>query len=316
MVLAVFQDISYNFHMNTYVKYQTSYIEQSSSLPFHEEQYTYQAPCLGGLHSHEFFEIGIILEGSGTHYFPDASCPLSAGDVYLVPIGTLHALENTAPMVIQNLYLLPKSALDSLNIPREAFDLFLDFFFTCIMKNPGEVYHFHLDTDGMQAIQNQIQAYQHTGCLMDTLGQAVRKNIFTNLLLLLCDSWAGSRLPDTAKKDFRILRILRILYDRIALPTGQIIQETAEILHLNPQYLNRLVKQAFHCTISQLILEIKLEKSCQLLDLDHSITDTALLLSFYDHSHFTRYFTKYFGISPSVYRNRKKHKADEISHFA
>ncbi|CCZ36343.1 putative uncharacterized protein [Firmicutes bacterium CAG:646] len=95
-----------------------------------------------------------------------------------------------------------------------------------------------------------------------------------------------------------------MICENIHTPVSQIIQKISQTLHLNPQYLNRLVKSAFHTTFSQLILETKLEKSCQLLEENSSITETALSLGFYDHSHYTRYFTRYFGISPSEYQKK------------
>lgn len=65
-----------------------------------------------------------------------------------------------------------------------------------------------------------------------------------------------------------------------------------------------MICENIHTPVSQLILETKLEKSCQLLEENSSITETALSLGFYDHSHYTRYFTRYFGISPSEYRKK------------
>lgn len=95
-----------------------------------------------------------------------------------------------------------------------------------------------------------------------------------------------------------------MICENIHTPVSQIIQKISQTLHLNPQYLNRLVKSTFHTTFSQLILETKLEKSCQLLEENSSITETALSLGFYDYSHYTRYFTRYFGISPSEYQKK------------
>jgi len=43
-------------------------------------------------------------------------------------------------------------------------------------------------------------------------------------------------------------------------------------------------------TLTNLIIENKVEKSCEYLLLDYPITAIAQILGFYDHSHYNKYF--------------------------
>ncbi|MBS6194058.1 MAG: helix-turn-helix domain-containing protein [Clostridiales bacterium] len=268
------------------------------------ESYFYSSPSHGDFHCHEFFEIGIVLEGFGTHYVNQQSFPMEPGTAYFIPIGTSHALELSENCLIQNLYILPKIILENLGITNDAHSIFMDFFLNCIVKNLENPIHLQLHSDKLAAIRQQVNLFGDVPELFPPLAHSYRKNIFSNLLLILCDAWIR---PSVSGKDIshsRDVRILRLIAENIRLPLSEIISLLSEKLALNPQYLNRVVKNSFHTPLSQLILETKLEKSCQLLAENYSITETALALAFYDHSHYTRYFTRYFGISPSEYRSK------------
>lgn len=286
------------------MEYKLSFIEQHTSLPFHMESYTYTAPSHGCSHCHEFFEIGIVLEGSGRHYINDETFALTPGTVYLIPIGMSHALDIREHTVIENLYILPKIIVENLNISGAVYSLFQDFFLTCIIQNRSTPLHLRLPETHLDILRRQTALFHQDPGMLPSLLHAYQKNIFSNLLLLLCDVWIRPAISDKEIDSSRELRILQMICENIHTPVSQIIQKISQTLHLNPQYLNRLVKSAFHTTFSQLILETKLEKSCQLLEENSSITETALSLGFYDHSHYTRYFTRYFGISPSEYQKK------------
>lgn len=286
------------------MEYKLSFVEQHTALPFHMETYSYPVSDNGNFHSHEFFEIGIVLEGSGKHYVNQSVYSLKPGTVYFIPIGMSHALSADEHTRIENLYILPKIILDMLNLSGDSHLLFMDFFLTCILKNRSVPVHLQLKEDELYAFRQHSEIFSHSPELLAPLLRIYQNNIFVNLLLLLCDNWIRPAVSSREPSLSRELRILQIIYENIQLPISQIIQCAAAKLELNPQYLNRIVKNSFHTPLSQLILETKLEKSCQFLEENSTITETALSLGFYDHSHYTRYFTRYFGISPSSYQKK------------
>lgn len=287
------------------MQYKLSFVEQHTALPFHMETYSYPVSNKGDFHSHEFFEIGIVLEGSGKHYVDQSVFSLKPGTVYFIPIGMSHAISVDAHTRIENLYILPKIILDMLNLSGGSHLLFMDFFLTCILKNRSLPLHLQLKEEELQIFRKHSELFSQAPQLLAPLFQIYQSNLFVNLLFLLCDNWIRPALSSREPSLSRELRILQLIYKNIQLPVSQIIQWIADDLELNPQYLNRIVKNSFHTPLSQLILETKLEKSCQFLEENSTITETALTLGFYDHSHYTRYFTRYFGISPSSYQ--KKH---------
>lgn len=52
------------------------------------------------LHSHDFFEINIIIKGTGTHTLNNREIQVKAGDVFVIPPYILHAYSNTSSLTV------------------------------------------------------------------------------------------------------------------------------------------------------------------------------------------------------------------------
>jgi two-component system response regulator YesN len=84
------------------------------------------------------------------------------------------------------------------------------------------------------------------------------------------------------------------------------VKEIADHVYITPTYLCHLYKSKTGRTINQFILDVRMSKSRKL------ITDTTLKLSeiserlgYSNQNYFTRTFTKYFGVTPSTFRNKR-----------
>ena len=56
-------------------------------------------------HTHEFYEMNIILKGSGTHCLEDAALAVRPGDVFVIPPMTVHAYRNTENLEVYHILL-------------------------------------------------------------------------------------------------------------------------------------------------------------------------------------------------------------------
>ncbi|MFV0466824.1 MAG: response regulator [Lachnospiraceae bacterium] len=85
------------------------------------------------------------------------------------------------------------------------------------------------------------------------------------------------------------------------------IDQLAEVVHVNSQYLMRLFKQEMGQSIMDYINERKIQTAGKLLkETDYSINFIADCVGCESNSYFTRLFKKYTGLSPSEYRSRFK----------
>ena len=90
------------------------------------------------------------------------------------------------------------------------------------------------------------------------------------------------------------------------------VADLAAVAHLSVSQFERRFKAVFQQRPAQFLVQYRLTRASQLLvQSDFSISEVALRVGFYDHSHFTRAFKALFGIPPGRYRQR--HRAGESS---
>lgn len=280
-----------------------THIQLKTSLPLYSEVYEMSCSEDNTFHSHEFFEIGITLEGSVIHDTSDGKKLVSRGIVYMIPIGESHSVNIPNFWRVQNLYLLPRLIFQSLNnsLPNPILN---HFFLKLINKDFQSIVHLSLPEAAIRDMESLVETYNKINLSNNYLLENYRSNCLFNMLMILCDAYYKKNPDGTIHKDVRSYKIMDLIHENIYSSTSYILNIISEQLSLHPQYINKIVKKAFNTTLSNLILETKVEKSCELLLNNHSITEVAQVLAFYDHSHYNKYFIKYFGISPSQYRDK------------
>ncbi|OPJ59504.1 response regulator transcription factor [Clostridium oryzae] len=89
-----------------------------------------------------------------------------------------------------------------------------------------------------------------------------------------------------------------------------------EKYYLSREYLMKLFKQEFGYGIYEYVQKIRMEKAQELLgDLDVKIQSISKIIGYRDNNYFSKAFRRYFGISPSAYRNmlieKRMHNLEE-----
>lgn len=78
-------------------------------------------------------------------------------------------------------------------------------------------------------------------------------------------------------------------------------------LGISKTHLERLVREEFGCSVMEYYSKLKFMKACFFLqNTDLSIRAISEKLGLYDESHFTRFFKKQSGITPTQYRNNSR----------
>jgi AraC family transcriptional activator of pobA len=81
------------------------------------------------------------------------------------------------------------------------------------------------------------------------------------------------------------------------------VKEYADLLHISPNHLNKIIKKSTGKTASEIISEALVMESKALLSLPgFTVSEVALALGMDDISYFSRFFKKHTGMSPSDYR--------------
>jgi AraC family transcriptional regulator len=81
------------------------------------------------------------------------------------------------------------------------------------------------------------------------------------------------------------------------------LSNLATSVGVHPVHLAREFRRFYDCTITEYILQRRLDFACQeMLNSRASLSDIALAAGFFDQSHFTRTFKVQMGMSPKQYR--------------
>ena len=89
------------------------------------------------------------------------------------------------------------------------------------------------------------------------------------------------------------------------------IEDITNHAGIDRTYLYKLFVAYEHCSPIQYLTKYRLEIATQFLDNhNYSITDAALAVGYFDHSHFSRHFKKSFGVSPGEYRQKRNNTAE------
>lgn len=87
------------------------------------------------------------------------------------------------------------------------------------------------------------------------------------------------------------------------------LNRLAKMVYFNPSYLSRTFKQETGITITEYLLEVKIQKAREMLwETDLKVQEIALKLGIDSSAYFARIFKKAVGCSPQEYRNQNFHE--------
>ncbi len=126
-------------------------------------------------------------------------------------------------------------------------------------------------------------------------------NLLVMLMLLEAARSPGSGADDS---DISALAIRAHTYIRMNFDRPISAGKVAQALGYNPDYLERVYRKVYGCTLTEAIHRRRVRMACRyLLDTDMTIEQIALACGFADSNYFRRIFRRYKQSSPSTFRN-------------
>ncbi len=255
------------------------------------------------MHSHEYCELVLVLDGNGQHITEQETYPLTTGDVFVISGNTRHGFKDARGLKLCNIQYDPDQFLRG----RPALDKMLGYhaLFDCEPDAaPGD--HFN------ERLQLAPEQLAYAVSLLATLKsefdghteghEVIIEGVF--LLLITYLSRVHSRQSqDSVLPSMRLANVISHVQKNFHEPLR--IEELARIAHLSPSQFQRTFKRTYGTTPQKFIRQVRLYKACEMLkDPNQDITSIAYETGFSSSSFFTSQFKSAMGETPTHYRRK------------
>lgn len=246
-------------------------------------------------HRHAFFQIVLFTEGSGSHSIDFQHFQVIPHQAYAMGPGQIHTWEfgpDTEGYIIN----------------------FNESFFTAICHNPNFVHEFPLfnSVSGTPATLLEAECCGEVHALMEKMvkefqadrdyKQDILRGMLLQLLVLLSRQLPRESVPGISRHQLTVLRNFERLIEE-HFRVKRLPRDYAEMLFITPNHLNALVNSVIGKPAGELIRDrVVLEAKRLLVNSDFTISQIADALNFEDNAYFTRFFKKYTGLAPEVFR--------------
>jgi AraC family L-rhamnose operon regulatory protein RhaS len=254
-------------------------------------------------HNHNFYEIIIIEEGSGTHRLNDVIFSYEANDIFFLKPSDAHEFtinEKTkfiyikfTNQFISELFLWNYGLKNKLN-----FDNLLlksNNHFGSYIFDKNDANHFRLIAELLyfEFVNFKSQSFELTF------------QLFLSLLSLFIRNVTGQDKITSPLKTNKIEQILSYITINALDANKMKISNLAKEFSMADNYISNYVKSQTGFSIQNHIIQIKLKSAEKLLrSSSFNINEITVKLGFNDASHFNKFFKRYNGVSPSKFQKK------------
>ncbi|TDH21645.1 helix-turn-helix domain-containing protein [Segetibacter sp. 3557_3] len=248
-------------------------------------------------HKHSFYHLVYFSEGSGSHSIDFLTFPVHPGQIYFMVPGQVHTWEfdNGPNGYIINFSEQYLSAL--IQNPR-----YLDQF--TFFSGQAKEQVIDIPLDGRNQVEQTLAAIvreaNSTNNLKDDFVRAALVQLFIQVNRYT-QTGGRSQLNNYNRL---LLRNFQKLIEQ-HFKEKKLSKEYAAMLYVTPNHLNALTKDITGLSAGELIRDrIILEAKRLLVNADMSIMEIANDLDFLDNSYFSKFFKKYVGVTPEIFRKQ------------
>lgn len=258
------------------------------------------------MHSHEFYEINIITEGTGMHYIENNSFPINSGDFFIIPPNIQHGYSEKSDLNIFHIILSDKffaryrddlrsvhgfSLLFNIE-PRLRAKSNMKIFpnisasdFIFFLSEIGNLYKLNQSSENMNETEKSIKTLN----LICEFARIVMSNEYSAAARSFVDIRAITKVLSYIDNNYN---------DKITLN---------DLCRLSNMSRSTLLNQ-FHilcnCSPTEYVQSVRIDNARKLLaESNLSIATIAQECGFYDSSHFTKAFFQKTNLLPKDYRN-------------
>ncbi|HEX3931184.1 MAG TPA: AraC family transcriptional regulator [Nocardioides sp.] len=235
------------------------------------------------VHWHDYYELGVVLEGCGSHVVNGGAHDLGPGDAFLLSPADFHALEARTSLLMVNAVLHPELVEPTLETVRTG--------------DPGLPWH----AGELAPVRAAIGAVRREVARREPGWELVVESALTAALVGLarsCGDADTEREEDDQGGSIHLRRAVRYVeqHFREPLTLGQV----AAVAHLSPHWFSEQFRRTTGDSFQSYLKRRRLRFARALLESTRlGVTEVGLAAGFGDPSYFGRAFRQEFGVPPS-----------------
>lgn len=250
-------------------------------------------------HKHSFYHLVYFSKGSGSHSIDFVNFPVEAGQIYFMIPGQVHSWDFTSK---PDGYIVNFS--DQYLNALVADPRYLDqFSFFSGLANEQVI---TIPEKGRQKVEQILETIIHEGNSEEALKDDFARAALLQLLILTSRYTTNEDREQKNNYNSLLLKNFQKLIEK-HYKEKKLTKDYAAILYITPNHLNALCKDVTGHSAGELIRDrVLLEAKRLLINAKVSISEIALELDFADNSYFSKFFKKYVGVTPEVFRKQIK----------
>lgn len=253
------------------------------------------------VHTHDFAELVIVLDGFASHNIDNHMYDIHPGDIYLLKGNVSHGFNHVKNLELCNVMFDPEALLLSLYDLKhiEGFHSFF-VFEPYFRKN----YHFRnrlrLDFHRLKNVREYIHKMMQE-YTQKPPGFRNRITLLLNDLILYLSREYNQVAEDGSSRLSKLSKAVTYMENNYLKYIR--VSELAEIAHLSERQFARIFKNSFHQTPIDFLIALRISHASRLLkETDIPVNQVAFNSGFADPNYFSRVFKKRMNQPPDFYR--------------
>lgn len=280
-------------------QYHLRYFTRDEEFPFFI-QYGFHKEDLE-MHTHDFYELVIVLNGTAIHMVNQEEYLIQKGDVFVLSGSIAHGYRNTSDFHICNVMFRPEYFYPQmLDVKRSVGFHALFVIEPQRTKDNKFQSRLRLSMATYEQIYPLLASMIHTITYQPFAYQTQLYAHFLQLITILCNEYT---LLSEQRNDgvLNLARLVSFMENHFQEPMT--VPQLAQLSGFSERHFTRLFQATYQISPLQYLLKIRIRHASSLLRLSTlSISEIAYACGFEDSNYFSRQFHKTMGYSPKEYR--------------
>jgi AraC-like DNA-binding protein len=273
------------FDMRCYTFFMKANIEHLSG-DFYFQQASNIKGSKNNEHYHDLIEIYYMKKGSCNYFIDDRSYRVNAGDIVLIPDGTIH-----------------KTNYDCVYHDRWLINCSKDFIPESVLPLIKKLPHLFANSQLTKECERIMKKIGEEYARSDEFSKDALKGLISELIFLFVRN--AEYQEEKISKNLLVENVIKHLQQNYMAEVSLFL--TADIFSVSPEHLSRTFKKQTGFGFSEYLTLLRLQKAEEMLKNEpgKSVNEVAFACGFNDSNYFSFKFKKAYGVSPLKVKNKK-----------